>query len=148
MPSQHPRTKQGDTGMKKLIGLASAALVISFVMNASASASPSCVSQDKKPFELAGDTIQWAMTISPGADCIQGVRWSYMQIFDVSVVNAPKNGKIVMEGIGFRYYADPQFKGTDSFTLAVTGMNKKNPGRSYVQIEVKPRPPIQVSLVR
>jgi hypothetical protein len=134
--------------MTRFVAHASTAIAISFVLNASASASPTCVSQDKQPFELAGDTIQWAMTIAPGADCIQGVRWSYMQIYDVSVVTAPKNGKVVMEGIGFRYYADPEFKGADSFTLAVTGMNKKNPGRSYVQIDVKPRPAMQVSLAR
>jgi hypothetical protein len=134
--------------MIRLVARSSVAIVISFALHATASASPSCVSQDKQPFELAGDTIQWAMTISPGADCIQGVRWSYMQIYDVSVVAQPKSGKIVMEGIGFRYYADPKFQGTDSFTLAVTGMNKKNPGRSYVQIEVKPRPVMQVSLAR
>jgi hypothetical protein len=134
--------------MTRFVAHASTAIAISFVLNASASASPTCVSQDKQPFELAGDTIQWAMTIAPGADCIQGVRWSYMQIYDVSVVTAPKNGKVVMEGIGFRYYADPQFKGADSFTLAVTGMNKKNPGRSYVQIDVKPQPAMQVSLAR
>jgi hypothetical protein len=68
-----------------------------------------------------------------------------MQIYDVSVVHAPKNGKIVMVGIGFRYFADPGFKGPDTFTLAVTGMNKKDPGRSYVQVEVKPRQVVQVS---
>jgi hypothetical protein len=133
--------------MMRLVARTSA-IVISLVLSASAGASPTCVSQDKQPFELAGDTIQWAMTIAPGGDCIQGVRWSYMQIYDVSVVTAPKNGKIVMEGIGFRYYADPKFQGTDSFTLAVTGMNKKNPGRSYVQIEVKPRSAMRVSLAR
>lgn len=134
--------------MIRLLARASVAIVISLALNASASASPTCLSQDKQPFELAGDTIRWAMTISPGGDCIQGVRWSYMQIYDVSVVTAPKNGKIVMEGIGFRYYADPHFNGTDSFTLAVTGMNKKSPGRSYVKIEVKPRTAMQVSLAR
>ncbi|WP_249780616.1 Ig-like domain-containing protein [Bradyrhizobium sp. dw_78] len=121
--------------------------MLSLALNASASASPSCLS-DKQPFELAGDTIHWTMTIAPGADCIQGVRWSYMQIYDVSVVSAPKHGKIVMVGIGFRYYADPGFKEADSFTLAVTGMNKKDPGRSYVQIEVKPRPSLQLSSAR
>jgi hypothetical protein len=134
--------------MVRLVARASAAIAISFALSASASASPTCVSQDKQPFELANDTIRWAMTISPGGDCIQGVRWSYMQIYDVHVVTAPKSGKIVMEGIGFRYYADPKFHGTDSFTLAVTGMNKKSPGRSYVQIDVKPRAAIQVSLAR
>ncbi|HVX76445.1 MAG TPA: Ig-like domain-containing protein [Bradyrhizobium sp.] len=134
--------------MMRFVTRTSLAIVISFALDASASASPTCVSQDKQPFALAGDTIHWAMTIAPGADCIQGVRWSYMQIYDVSVVTGPKSGKIVMEGIGFRYFANPEFKGTDSFTLAVTGMNKKNPGRSYVQIEVKPRSAMQVSLAR
>jgi hypothetical protein len=134
--------------MTRSVACASGALVVSLLLSTAAYASPTCVSQDKQPFELANDTIRWAMTISPGGDCIQGVRWSYMQIYDVHVVTAPKSGKIVMEGIGFRYYADPKFRGTDSFTLAVTGMNKKNPGRSYVQIDVNPRPAMQVSLAR
>jgi hypothetical protein len=126
--------------MLRIFARLSAGIVLPLLLNAPVSASPSCL-PDKQPFELAGDTIHWTMTIAPGADCIQGLRWSYMQIYDVSVVHAPKNGKIVMVGIGFRYFADPGFKGPDSFTLAVTGMNKKDPGRSYVQIEVKPRSP-------
>jgi hypothetical protein len=126
--------------MLRLLGRRSVGIVLPLLMNAPVSALPS-----KVPFELAGDTIHWTMTIAPAADCIQDLRWSYMQIYDVSVVHAPKNGKIVMVGIGFRYFADPGFKGPDSFTLPVTGMNKKDPGRSYVQIEVTPRQIVQVS---
>src|SRR5271168_2275413 len=34
-----------------------------------------------------------------------GLRWSYMQIFSVSVSKPPTKGKIVIVGPGFRYFA-------------------------------------------
>ena len=79
------------------------------------------------------------MTIVPGADCIQGLRWSYMQIEQVSISSAPKSGKAVIVGPGFRYFADPGFQGSDTFTVAVSGKNRKTPGKSILQIEVKAR---------
>ncbi|SDR79585.1 hypothetical protein [Bradyrhizobium canariense] len=123
--------------MSRIFARFSAAIALSLLLTASASATPTCL-PDKQPFELTGDTVHWTMTIAPGADCIQGLRWSYMQIYNVSVMTPPKNGKIVMVGPGFRYFANPGFKGSDTFALSVLGKNKRNPGNSTVQIEVKP----------
>lgn len=98
-------------------------------------ASPSCM-RDHKPYQLAGDTIEWSMVIAPGLNCIQGLRWSTMQIFEVSVVKAPTKGNLVLVGPGFRYFASPTFSGKDKFSLLVVGQNRYDRGTSIVEIEV------------
>ncbi len=112
-----------------------AALVFGVLATASASSSPSCL-RDHKAYKLAFDTIEWSMTIAPGADCIQGLRWSTMQIYWVTVTEKPKGGEVVIVGSGFRYYARPDFSGTDKFTLAVVGKNRHTEGASMVEITV------------
>src|SRR5438067_12733999 len=94
-----------------------------------------CV-KGQKPFALSGDTISWTMSIAPGSECIQGLRWSYMQIYSVLLSKAPKNGKIVVLGSGFRYVADPQNQEPESFTLVVLGKNRHDPGKSTLEITV------------
>ncbi|MBR0797129.1 hypothetical protein JQ615_17190 [Bradyrhizobium jicamae] len=112
--------------------------------SAPANATPNCM-RDIKPYRLAGDTMDWSMTIAPGADCIQGLRWSTMQIFNVSVVDKPKSGELVLVGPGFRYFAKPGFTGSDSFTLVVVGKNRRDPGSSTLQIKVSGAAEIKVS---
>jgi len=101
----------------------------------SAQASPSCL-KEKQPFALSADTVKWSMTIAPGAECIQGLRWSYMQIYEVSVISGPSKGQLVMVGSGFRYYANPGEQGADKFTLLISGKNRHDPGKSTLEVEV------------
>ncbi|WP_339028206.1 Ig-like domain-containing protein [Bradyrhizobium symbiodeficiens] len=121
---------------------AAMALGVGVFATASAGASPSCL-RDHKPYKLDFDTIEWSMTIAPGADCIQGLRWSTMQIYWVNVAKQPKNGEIVIVGSGFRYIAKPDFSGTDKFTLTVVGKNRRTEGASTVEVTVS-RPTAQV----
>jgi hypothetical protein len=107
------------------------------ILTFSAHASPSCL-KNQKPFALAEDTIVWTMYAAPGSECIQGLRWSFMQIDSVSVSKAPTKGKIVIVGYGFRYFADSQNQEADSFTLVVVGKNRRDAGKSTLQIVVKP----------
>jgi hypothetical protein len=130
--------------MLRTLARFSMAAVLIASLNISASATPRCLS-DQEPYALTDDIVNWTMSIAPGDECIQGLRWSYMQIEFVSVLGPPKKGKAVVVGSGFRYFADPDFKGTDSFTVVVSGINKKTPGNSVLQIEVKARPQVQVS---
>ena len=106
-------------------------------LTVSAHASPSCL-KNQKPFALAEDTINWTMYAAPGSECIQGLRWSFMQIDSVVVSKAPKKGKISIVGYGFRYFADSQNYEADSFTLVVVGKNRRDPGKSTLEIVVKP----------
>jgi hypothetical protein len=110
-------------------------------------ATPNCL-RDIKPYRLAGDTMEWSMTIAPGADCIQGLRWSTMQIYKVEVTEKPKSGEIVLVGPGFRYFAKPNFSGTDRFTLLVVGKNRHDEGTSTVEVTVsRANAPLLVSAV-
>jgi hypothetical protein len=106
------------------------------LLGGSACAAPNCL-KGQKPFTLAEDTLNWTMSAAPGSECIQGLRWSYMQIYNVSVSKAPTRGKIVIVGSGFRYFADSESKEDDSFTLVVTGKNRHDPGKSTIEIAVK-----------
>src|SRR5258708_15137345 len=106
------------------------------ILTVSAHASPNCL-KNQKPFALAEDTIIWTMYAVPGLECIQGLRWSYMQIYNVLVSKAPTKGKIDIVGPGFRYFADSNDE-ADSFTLVVVGKNRRDPGKSTLEIVVNP----------
>ena len=106
-------------------------------LGVSAHASPRCL-KDHKPFALADDFVSWTMSAAPGSECIQGLRWSYMQIYSVLVLKAPTKGKLVIVGSGFRYFADSESHEADNFTLVVFGKNRHDPGKSILDIAVKP----------
>ncbi|AWL99638.1 hypothetical protein [Bradyrhizobium amphicarpaeae] len=118
-----------------LSGVAVAAFAASGL---AAQASPLCI-KDRTPFALSQDTVKWTMSIAPGADCIQGLRWSYMQIFDVSVVSGPSQGELAVVGSGFRYSAKNETRGTDKFTLLISGKNRHDAGTSTLEVEVNPQ---------
>lgn len=150
--AEHPGR---DGTMSRTEILASITALAVLASSAAANATPNCM-RDIKPYKLAGDIMEWSMTIAPGADCIQGLRWSTMQIYNVSVAEKPRNGELVLVGPGFRYFAKSDFSGTDAFTLIVSGKNRHDVGTSTVQVTIsrsdaKPEegriPPIQVSAV-
>jgi len=124
--------------MTRIIKCALIAALFATISAGTASASPSCL-KDKTAYELNGDSIEWSMAIAPGADCIQGMRWSYMQIYAVWVLEKPASGELVTVGSGFRYFAKPGFSGTDKFSLVVIGKNRREEGYSTVEITVTPK---------
>jgi hypothetical protein len=112
-------------------------MVIGFaVLSVSAHASPACLKGDQKPFALAEDTVTWTMP-APGSECIQGLRWSYMQIYSVEISKAPTKGRLVLVGSGFRYFADSENHAADSFTLVIDGKNRHDLGKSTLEVVVK-----------
>jgi hypothetical protein len=126
---------QRDEFMSRNYLYAFIALILSALASAPAHATRNCL-KDQKAYKLAGDTIEWSMAISPGADCIQGLRWSTMQIYGVWVLEKPKGGELVLVGPGFRYFARPDFSGTDRFTLVVVGKNRHDEGFSTIDITI------------
>ena len=82
--------------MSRILARLSLTVTLLSTLGASASAAPNCL-RDPQPYALTDDTVSWAMTIVPGADCIQGLRWSYMQIEGVSLSSGPRNGKGAMQ---------------------------------------------------
>jgi hypothetical protein len=128
--------------MSRII-LCAIALLSGLAATTQATAYPSCL-RDHKAYQLTGDTMQWSMTIAPGANCLQGLRWSYMQIYAVWVLEKPANGELVTVGPAFRYIAKPGFSGTDKFSVVVVGKNRHEEGYSTVEVTVSsanPHPP-------
>ena len=117
---------------------ATAALMLAVFLPSQAGAFGACL-KGQKPFQLSGDEIAYSMSIIPGTDCIQGLRWSFMQVYAVWPMKKPAHGELVMVGPGFRYFAKPGFTGTDKFTLVVVGKNRHEEGYSTVEITVSPQ---------
>jgi hypothetical protein len=133
--------------MSRINIYAFAALAFAVLVPAQANAFGACL-KDHKPFHLTGDSIEYSMTIAPGAECIQGLRWSFMQVYTVWVLKEPKHGELVMVGPGFRYQAKPEFSGTDKFSLVVVGKNRHEEGFSTVEVTVSRQdPPPKVTAV-
>jgi hypothetical protein len=124
--------------MSRINVCAFATLMLAVFAPAQVSASPACL-KGQKPFELSGDMIEYSMSIGAGADCIQGLRWSFMQVYAVWPLKKPAHGELVMVGPGFRYFAKPDFTGIDKFTLVVVGKNRHEEGFSTVEITVSPQ---------
>lgn len=122
--------------MSRIFGRLLLAIAFIAAFGVPASASPSCMKEDKEPFALADDIVSWTMSAAPGSECIQGLRWSYMQIYNVLVLTPPKKGKLVIVGSGFRYIADPESREADNFTLVVLGKNRRDTGSSVLDIAV------------
>jgi hypothetical protein len=116
------------------------ALILSALLAGPAYASPNCLGEHKA-FKLSGDSVEYSMVIAPGADCLQGLRRSTMQIYAVWVLDKPKHGELVTVGPAFRYLANQDFSGTDRFSLVVVGKNLREEGYSTVEITVSPAPP-------
>lgn len=89
-----------------------------------------------QPFKLRSDTIQWLIKIKPGAECIQGLRWSTIMIDAITVVDPPKSGRLVLQGPSFRYFSDPAARGADHFKIAITGTSLHIGGTSSIEIDV------------
>jgi hypothetical protein len=117
--------------------LLGACIAASLISPMAAQASPLCV-KERTRFALSEDTVKWMMTVQPGADCIQGLRWSYMQISNVSVVSGRSHGQLAVVGSGFRYSAKAETLGTDRFTLLISGKNRHDAGTSMLEVEVNP----------
>ncbi len=119
---------------RKLRGLCMA-IAFMTVLGVPAHASPSCL-KEKLVFALADDFVSSSMAAPPGSECLQGLRWSYMQIYSVLVLKAPTKGRLVIVGSGFRYIADSESREADNFTLVVFGKNRHNPGNSILDIAI------------
>ena len=78
------------------------------------------------------------MVIARGDECIQGLRGKTMILENVSVVEQPKRGRVVLQGPSFRYSAGPEL-GPDSFKLIVVGSSMRMNGTSTVMVEVQVR---------
>src|ERR1700722_6874085 len=90
------------------------------------------------PFVLQSDSVEWSMVVGRGSECIQGLRGRTMVLENVSVLEQPKAGQIILQGPSFRYSAGPEI-GEDTFKLAILGTSTRIHGSSVVTVNVQIR---------
>jgi hypothetical protein len=107
------------------------------ITTTAAHAIPICLRSPER-FNLSSDTVKWSFTIGEGQECIQGLHYSTMIMGDVEVQNPPKLGHFLIRGSSFTYRAWSVFDEPDSFTIKVTGTNRKEPpGFSLIEVSVQ-----------
>jgi hypothetical protein len=75
----------------------------------------------------ANATIAADKTVNPASPA--KVMWRHL-------VKAARHGQVLVRGSGFEYRDDPNYKGDDSFELAISGLNVKVPGNSTIRVLV------------
>ncbi|ULK95964.1 hypothetical protein [Bradyrhizobium sp. I71] len=89
-----------------------------------------------QPFTLKSETVRWSFKIKPGAECIQGLRWSTIMIDNIKIIEPPKSGRLVIQGPAFRYFASADAQGTDSFKIEIAGASLHVGGTSLIEVDI------------
>lgn len=113
-------------------------LVVTFMIfagQAPVRAGGTCILRPE-PIRLRSDVVNWAIEMRPGAECVQGLRWSTLLIDQVLVTTQPKFGRIAINGPSFRYIAGSS-KESDSFQLLVKGSALRVPGETTIEATVQ-----------
>jgi hypothetical protein len=87
-------------------------------------------------YELVSETVYGEMTVASGQSCTRGLRGRTMTLERVQLVTAPVHGGVILQGTGFVYRSNPDFKGEDVFAVAVHGTNLGVRGTSTVRVQV------------
>jgi hypothetical protein len=120
--------------INSLVGILSLALAALALTQTTAVARSGCLPRPEL-FKLESDTVHWSMVIGAGSECVQGLRGKTMLLEDVSIVDQPKTGRLVLEGPAFLYSANA-VPGADSFKLSVTGTSARIHGNSFIVVDV------------
>jgi hypothetical protein len=91
------------------------------------------------PYQLASDMVEWRMVVGRGQGCIRGVRTAFVTLDSIRLAAPPQAGRIKLEGPGFLYQADSEFRGEDSFTMVVSGKLSNVSGSSTIRVLVSVR---------
>lgn len=119
----------------KLRFLASKLCAVLFAFIADAAEASECISHPMR-FDLTSDTVHWSFEIRSGGECLQGLRGKTMLLDEVKLVKAPSAGVVTIAGPSFRYAASLGAPTSDTFTLEVSGENRRQRGSSVIIVDV------------
>lgn len=111
-------------------------IILVFLLVGGQTASAQNCVVDSPRYNLNEDTVSWSMAIASGRTCSRGVRFGNVTIEGLKLVSSPQSGQVVLHGPGFTYAAKADFRGEDSFSLAVTGEVNKTHGRSIIHVAI------------
>jgi hypothetical protein len=67
---------------------------------------------------------------------VRGLRFSNVLLERIILIDLPKTGKVDLVGSGFRYTANPTFRGKDAFGVQVVRTANKTRGSSTIRVIV------------
>jgi hypothetical protein len=92
-----------------------------------------------RSYQLESDTVVWSMTIGSGQSCTRGVRTNQATLDSIKLIAPPQSGQVKLEGPGFVYKANSDFRGDDSFAILVSGKRNRISGTSTIRFAVSVR---------
>jgi Bacterial Ig domain len=87
-------------------------------------------------YGLTSDMVNWSVKIRSGQSCTRSLRFDNVAIESLELVSPPQTGKVTLQGPSFTYSARSEYKGEDSFTVAVSGTINRSRGSSTIRIIV------------
>jgi hypothetical protein len=60
-------------------------------------------------------------------------------IEDISILEPPRLGRLLLQGPSFRYFSNPDAQGTDSFKLSISGTSVRIAGNSIIEVDLTVR---------
>jgi hypothetical protein len=113
------------------------ALTIALVIGSHEVSAQTCVSQAPPPhYLLTSDTVDWSIQVRSGQSCVRGLRSGNVVLQKVTLTTPSKSGNVQLVGPGFRYTANPEFHGEDSFSVEVSGFAGQVRGTSTIHVAV------------
>jgi hypothetical protein len=89
--------------------------------------------------QLDSQPIEWKLAIGSGQSCIRGLRSNAMILDSVKISEPAKFGDVTTQGYSFTYRAPREFKGDDTFAVAMSGTNRGVRGTSVILVHVSVR---------
>ena len=89
-------------------------------------------------YRMNGDTVEWSLATLSGENCGRTFRAGSRSTFTgVRIGASPRNGSARAAGMGFSYKSKAGFKGSDSFTVLVSGTTAASgAGTSTIKVDV------------
>ena len=89
-------------------------------------------------YRMNSDTVEWGLSTSSGENCGRTFRAGGRSTFTgVRIGSPPRNGSARVGGMGFSYKSKAGFKGSDSFTVLVSGTTAgSGAGTSTIKVDV------------
>jgi hypothetical protein len=88
-------------------------------------------------YQLISETVGWSMAITSGQACIRGLRSAFSTLDDIKLLAPPQSGSVTLDGPGFIYKSEANFRGSDIFEILVSGKSNNVTGVSTIRVNVE-----------
>src|SRR5262245_55541985 len=110
-------------------------LCVGSILAAGPGLADDCLVSGPRP-RLDAAPVDWQLVIASGQRCVRGLRSATMVLDNVTISAPAQFGEATTAGYGFVYRAPPQFKGEDTFSVSLVGVERGIRGSTTVNVRV------------